>query len=230
VNKAFETCHDKEVDVRPHRHTSAYLALVLDGVYEERSVDGRYNLRPGMLVYHPPFHAHANAFISDEVRVLNVELEVSEQLLSRYRVAPISNSDVFERLMHSQPAQTIEAATEVFGALSHRSEPTPRWIAVLARALAMESDPRPIKTLVRRLGVSPEHASRRFQKEFGVGPSIFRNEQRLRKAITALASGATLANAAVDAGYADQSHMGRAVKEAIGLTPGDFRRQSTSAK
>ncbi len=216
--------------MRPHRHTSAYLALVLDGFYEERSVDGRYSLKPGMLVYHPPFHAHANAFMSDEVRVLNVELEASESRLNQYRVAPISNSEAFERLMHSQPAQTLGAATEVFGVLSQGSEPTPRWIAVLARALAMESDPRPIKTLVRRLGVSPEHASRRFQKEFGVGPAIFRNEQRLRKAITALASGATLATAAADAGYADQSHMGRAVKEAIGVTPGNFRRQSTGAR
>jgi len=220
VSEAFETCHAPGGTLSMHRHTSAYVALVLEGAYEERSVDGRFRLSPGALIYHPPYHAHLNAFLSDQVRVLNIELPGVKAGAMHYRATSRGDFETFERLMRECPNQTLGALNEVFGVAHKKKEPAPRWIGVLARALAMESDARPIKELARRLGVSPEHASRKFQKEFGVGPATFRREQRLRRSLAALEDGETLVCAAMAGGFADQSHMGRAFKAALGETPG----------
>ena len=223
MRKAFETYHGKGDDLSLHRHTFAYVALVLEGAYEERSVDGRFRLDPGTLVYHPPFHAHMNVFLSDEIRVLNVEIGDSNEGLEGYCAASTSDLGAFERLMRGQPNKTFGAAEEIFRMHRNQAESPPRWVAILARALAMESDPRPIKTMARRLGVTPEHASRKFKKEFGVGPLRFRRERRLRRVIDALAGEMALASIAAEAGFADQSHMGRAIKAALGETPGALR-------
>jgi len=62
--------------------------------------------------------------------------------------------------------------------------------------------------------------ARRFRAAFGTSPSRFRTLRRLDQARQAIRSGMSLAHAAIEAGFADQSHMSRQVKRAYGLTPG----------
>jgi AraC-like DNA-binding protein len=77
--------------------------------------------------------------------------------------------------------------------------------------------------LERLCGLDRWTLARQFRTLFGVSPSRFRTHRRLDHARRLLASGTPLAAAAIDAGFADQSHMSRQFKRAYGLTPAAWR-------
>jgi AraC family transcriptional regulator len=57
-------------------------------------------------------------------------------------------------------------------------------------------------------------------------PSRYRREARVQHALRLMAeTQAPLAAVAAQAGFADQSHLGRAVRAATGRTPDQLRRQ-----
>jgi AraC-like DNA-binding protein len=62
--------------------------------------------------------------------------------------------------------------------------------------------------------------TRHFRRAFGTSPDRYRIGRRLDLARSAIENGASLAQAAADAGFADQSHLTRQFKQAWGLTPG----------
>jgi AraC-like DNA-binding protein len=61
--------------------------------------------------------------------------------------------------------------------------------------------------------------ARQFRAAFGTSPSRFRTMRQLDHARRLLKDGISIAMAAVEAGFADQSHMSRQFKRAYGLTP-----------
>lgn len=82
-----------------------------------------------------------------------------------------------------------------------------------------------VDDLAREAGLSRVHLTRAFTRHYGVPPHIFLNAVRIRRAQEALLRGATLAQAAVDCGFADQSHFTRRFKGSVGLAPGTWLRQ-----
>ena len=65
--------------------------------------------------------------------------------------------------------------------------------------------------------------SRQFREMFGTSPYRYLTMRRLDHARAAIQRGAELAQAALDAGFADQSHMTRQFRKAYGLSPGAWR-------
>jgi AraC-like DNA-binding protein len=61
--------------------------------------------------------------------------------------------------------------------------------------------------------------ARQFRAAFGTSPSRFRTHRQLDLLRRSVTSGASLMDAALEAGFADQSHMSRQFKRAYGLTP-----------
>ena len=79
--------------------------------------------------------------------------------------------------------------------------------------------------LARRLAVSPHHLSRVFRAGTGRTISQHRLRLRVRFALERLADGdGELARLAAAAGFADQSHLTRAVRRETGQTPAILRR------
>jgi AraC-like DNA-binding protein len=73
----------------------------------------------------------------------------------------------------------------------------------------------------------PGSVSRGFRQQFGLTPAGFRCAARAQHAVRAVAgSQAPLAEIALDAGFADQAHMGNAVRRLTGLSPTALRRRS----
>ncbi|GAA4608429.1 AraC-like DNA-binding protein [Actinoplanes octamycinicus] len=80
-----------------------------------------------------------------------------------------------------------------------------------------------LRQLAARFGISRETVIRRFARETGMTPHAFRVVARLNVARRLLRDGVAPAEAAVLAGFADQSHLGRQFRAAFGATPGDYR-------
>lgn len=81
-----------------------------------------------------------------------------------------------------------------------------------------------------RIGERSRHTVlRSFRKATGMTPHAYLLNQRVERARRSLASGAALAETAIDCGFFDQSHFTRVFKRHTGLTPGQYRDAGTVA-
>jgi len=71
-------------------------------------------------------------------------------------------------------------------------------------------------------GLDRYTVSRGFRARFGTSPHRYLVGRGLHRVKTAIAEGLPLADAAAEAGFADQSHMTRHFKARFGLTPGRY--------
>lgn len=197
-----------------HRHANAYAALVLEGHYEEASLDGRYACGPGDLILHPTYHAHSDCFGDESGTVLNIPLPplgADRQGLAVYRGA---DRDHYLALARNKPDELAHAVLEEVRVAEPLSPPA--WLSVFVAGLLAGGS---VAICARRAGVSAEHASRICRSWFGMSPVQLRREDRIMLALEALREGATIAETAVLAGFSDQPHLTRVLRDAIGMTP-----------
>ncbi|WP_106277648.1 AraC family transcriptional regulator [Paraburkholderia sp. BL25I1N1] len=96
----------------------------------------------------------------------------------------------------------------------------------IARAKARIDDdpssPLTLADLAADTGMSRFQLLRGFAHEMGLPPHAYRMQRRVVLARQWIARGATLADAAAAAGFADQSHMTRAFVRLLGVTPANY--------
>ena len=78
--------------------------------------------------------------------------------------------------------------------------------------------------LAELAGCSRFALHRAFVAEFGMAPSDYQRQLRLRAARRMLAAGAPLATVAADVGFADQSHLTRWFTRYYGISPATYQR------
>ncbi len=83
--------------------------------------------------------------------------------------------------------------------------------------------------LASAAGCSRFAAYRAFRGRYGVPPSEYQRQLRLRAARRALAAGVAVADAAAASGFADQPHLTRWFRRCYGITPGAYRAACTRA-
>ncbi|GAA2087762.1 AraC family transcriptional regulator [Streptomyces albiaxialis] len=81
----------------------------------------------------------------------------------------------------------------------------------------------PAERLAAAAGCSRYALYRAFRAELGMAPSDYQRLLRLRGARRLLMRGYSLSDAAVESGFADQSHLHRWFVRSYGITPGAFR-------
>lgn len=96
------------------------------------------------------------------------------------------------------------------------SELDPRL--VLALNAVADSDI-PLPRLAVDVGLSPQRLRALSRQQLGMPLARWRVWTRLRRAAEALQCGQSLADAAAAAGFADQAHLTRQMREMMGLTP-----------
>lgn len=101
------------------------------------------------------------------------------------------------------------------------SQPPPVAKA-LARMDAAPAAPVTLAELAALTGVSRFQLLRGFAREIGTTPHAYLVQRRVRLARQLLAAGQIPAEAAINAGFADQSHMTRAFVRQLGITPGRY--------
>jgi AraC-like DNA-binding protein len=84
---------------------------------------------------------------------------------------------------------------------------------------------RPIASLVERSGYSHRVFIELFRRRVGLAPKVFARVVRFQRVADRIARGrdASLADAALDAGYADQAHLSRDFAVFAGVSPAAYR-------
>jgi len=131
-----------------------------------------------------------------------------------------------------QSAPSAEAAAlilenDLVAPLATTGKPDPvvdALVAHLGGAPGIPADPLTTKVaeISRRIGVSERELLRRCRAAIGYGPKTLDRILRLQRARSRSRTSSTLAELAVDAGYADQSHLARECRRLAGLTPSDL--------
>ena len=86
-----------------------------------------------------------------------------------------------------------------------------------------------LEALARAAGLSPFHLIRVFRKATGMTPYNWLIDHRVHLACNLLRGGMSATHAAAQCGFFDQSHLTRAFKSRLGVTPGQFRQTRASA-
>lgn len=201
-----------------HPHDHAFAALVLSGGYVEAGDTGRHRLEAGDVLLHQAWESHLDRFDGRgaEVLVLPIDDADTGPLIGR-----CADPDSIVRAAERDRG---EAAARLLAAIAPRATGHADWPDLLAQAL--RDDPGLCLTRwADQRGLHLGSVSRGFRQVFGVTPVGFRLIQRTRHALAAIRAGAEpLSAIALDCGFADQAHMGRAVRRLAQATPTELRR------
>lgn len=82
-----------------------------------------------------------------------------------------------------------------------------------------------LERMAREARLSKYHFARAFREHEGVTPWAYVQRVRVRRAKELLDAGASLSEAALEAGFFDQSHFTHTFKRIEGITPGQYRKK-----
>ncbi|WP_264929502.1 helix-turn-helix domain-containing protein, partial [Streptomyces sp. A012304] len=109
----------------------------------------------------------------------------------------------------AHPATALEEL-----ALRHAAPPDP----ALRRLVTALAEGRPVAATADELGLGARRLHRRSLTAFGYGPKTLARVLRLQRALALARAGVPYAETALRAGYADQAHLARDVREFSGMT------------
>lgn len=218
-----------------HAHLSLILGLVDAGTREIGLPTGLRRLEAGDGFVIPPDTAHAFAASADGAhRVLviaSADIPPWQAAVFRDDAWNTAFGALFEAVEagRSDTDDLRRALLDQTDRLTPRAAPPaprPRPLRA-ARQLAGErlAEALDLKTLGREAGLSPFHLHRLYRRAYGLTPAEHRIEARLRLARRLILSGTAIAEAALSAGFADQSHLNRAFRKLMGTSPGRWARQ-----
>ncbi|MBL1084088.1 helix-turn-helix transcriptional regulator [Streptomyces actinomycinicus] len=93
---------------------------------------------------------------------------------------------------------------------------------LLRRLVECLDEGRPVSATADELGIGARRLHRRCQAAFGYGPKTLARILRLQRALALARSGTPYAETAIRAGYADQSHLARDVRQLTGMPLGEL--------
>lgn len=230
-----------------HSHELAYFSLVLLGNFTETFSSGQVTGKPAVLIAHPPEHAHAVVFHSQEVRIFRTEIK--SRLLERLRESSINfeSSSCFEggialglalRLYREFRTQDKYSKLAIEGLMlemlaevsrrreqSSRTRHAPHWLErareILHETAGVVST---LTEVAREVGVHPVHLAHEFRKFYGESLGEYARRLRLEAACRQISqTNLSLSEIAASAGFYDQSHFSNTFKRHTGMTPAEFR-------
>jgi AraC family transcriptional regulator len=246
-----ETEHAPGVVPR-HSHLNPYICLVQRGTYTEDYSGRTRACGPFTLAFHPPAEVHAEHVHAAGVRSFNIEVAAPWlHRLGNLRGVLASPADFrggtlvalalrihreFQLLDEASPL-ALEGLFLEFLAEAWRCRPAadgprpPRW-AERAREIlhARFAEHLSLASLGETVGVHPVYLASEFRRHYGRSIGAYVRRLRVDYACRQLVTtDVPLAEVALAAGFADQSHFSRTFKTFTGLTPAAYRRSSRLA-
>ena len=231
-----------EHEIHHHQHDDMHFVLLLAGPYASDARGMPAVCVEPALILNPPGTEHRDRFksldglfltltmpldawrrFSDGIETPAGPVRLDRRALGRaLRLMPelwqweassalAVESIVGELLVDRQAERASERADSVLDRVVER----------LDDALA---DPPSIRELAALVNLHPVYLARMFRRRFGQSPSDWMRQRRLHRALSAIARGRPVADAASALGFVDQSHLHRCFVAEFGMTPGAFRR------
>jgi AraC-like DNA-binding protein len=204
-------------DIARHYHREGYANVILSGSFIEAAFAGRSAVRPGDVLLHGAFDAHADVNVS---RLGPCILRLPWHDVGVEGHFRVRDPDGLARLAEVDPIAASERLRESL-------QPVPtiarHWSDQLAHDLLTERALN-IRQWAERHDLAPETASRGFHRRFGVTPKLFRLEGRTRAAWRVIVTtDHSLTSVAYDTGFADLAHMSRSISMLTGVSPRHWR-------
>ena len=243
-----ETRYGAGFVVPPHDHRQPFFCLGLRGTFTERMAGRSWMARPTTVFYHPAGAEHAEEFGGAGGRLFNVQLgEVWLSRLAAFDLTPPERqvrgtggrsawlaTAILREFREDETAADLSVDGLALALLAHVirvAEPRvrgsrPGWLGRVEELMHDRlTEPTDIAGLAAAVDIHPVHLARVFRRHHGCSPGVCVRRLRLRHACARLAeSDDPIAAVALASGYADQSHLSRHVKRALGVTPAEYRR------
>jgi AraC family transcriptional regulator len=218
-----------------HVHGAAHLSILLTGSIRERGGRQEYEGYSGCLHLRPPEARHQVEFGPQGALVLAVEIDSHTSLAPSVGWINRAGSCIQRTLLRqlltgiaTQAQDTDDLIEDLLGSLGSeelRGQP-PLWLRRAQAHLLEHPASITLKALAQDAGVHRSHFTRAFIHWFQIPPSVFRRQAMTAAALCHIMQGHGLADAADAAGFADQSHCGRAFRQLLGCTPRQLLRSS----
>lgn len=204
VGAGYAAYRGPAIDVSPHRHAAFQVAIAVRGQVTVVDAAGAPHRGTALLV--PPMTLHRMR-AGTELLTFFVEPHCAFADRLRDRCGPgVTVADELhglgeEDVRFTRPSSALD----------------PRLMAAMD-AVAVPG--RSIPEVAAQVGLSPQRLRALARAQLGMPLSRWRVWGRLGRTAEALRQGRSLADAALEGGFADQAHMTRWMREMMGLTPG----------
>ena len=201
-----------------HDHHAAYLAVVLEGCYEEFGDQGRVVAEAGTAIVHWPFERHGNKVATGGARIVNLHLPIREA----FSLSSMKLDDPERMLRAAHEGAPLSDALNCGGTtlVGHVKED----VDLIALGL-VHGSLSSLSEFACDLGVAPRTLRRRFSALYGMSAASFRARTRAQRAWRdVMTTSTSLAAIAYDHGFADQAHMTRAIVRLTAAAPSEWRR------
>ncbi|MFY7856500.1 MAG: helix-turn-helix domain-containing protein [Rubrivivax sp.] len=209
----------KTADNRLHRHATVQLTIGLGGPVTMRMGGAASVLRSGRALVVRPEVPHA---LQPGPRVLLALLEpqtrLARQLLDAVGPSGVSELPI-SLLARIDTTGPLAGALDALRTAPDAGGPVDARLDIALRFMAEGSGPRLVERAAQACGLSVSRLRALARARLETPPARWLMLRRLHRASHSLASGSSLADAALAAGFADQAHMGRSMRRVFGVTP-----------
>jgi AraC-like DNA-binding protein len=235
-------------DYAPHRHDALVIAVTEVGGSEFKSRGKTEEAKPSRLLVFNPDEPHSGRMARSErwrYRALYLTAPAIEAVKHTIGLEAtpyftdnvLADADLIDSFLelhraldNGSPLEQRELLIGSFGELFRRHgsgtvrlETVPRDAARVATVRNMMreryAENLDLDEMGEAVGLSPFQLIGLFKRVTGLTPHAFLTQHRLKVAITAMKGGAALAEAALSAGFYDQSALTKHFKRCYGITP-----------
>ena len=227
-----------------HAHDRDQLCVVLEGCYEERTGTEVVALCPGSALWRRAGKVHSNRFGLQDVEVILADIEPDRSRKLRLNSTgcdayflPGTFDEIYRELLaearRSDPSSrlAIEALVCLLAARVGRrcklpAAPMPDWLSTAGEIIRSEyAGKLTLSQVATACGVHRVTLAVGFRRYFGKSVGDYITDLRVTHARQELEKNRRpLAEIAQEAGFCDESHMGRVFRRRFRVSPGALRR------
>jgi AraC family transcriptional regulator len=225
-----------------HTHENAFIAFVLRGAYNEICTYRRLECKCGTAILHPAGETHKNQFCSRGGLVFSMEF--GSHWLERFHRVPtrtfVREGRIFELGLQLYVRMSRgdwlgdfdleEFALAITGDLAQlhslqAGEARSRWMRhTLELVHGRACETLTLACIAESAGIHPTHLARQFRNVHGCTVGDYIRRLRVQRAATwLLETEEPISHIAQACGFADQSHLTRLFRSALGATPRQLR-------